>query len=104
MAVTVEVPGAEPGRALPDDLKAIVAEGFEMLKAATRALPKERQEEAIQRFRAAGGEIITPTPEARAEFRAAASGMREWFAKTYGREWLDRLDAAVAACSPAEPG
>ena len=38
------------------------------------------------------------TPEQREEFRAATSGLRVWYAERYGQEWLDRLDAAVAAC------
>jgi len=38
------------------------------------------------------------TPDQRAEFRAATSGLRDWYVRRYGRMWLDRLDAAVAAC------
>jgi TRAP-type C4-dicarboxylate transport system substrate-binding protein len=90
-------------QALPEDLRGVVAEGFVRLKATTREIPKRRQAEAFERFKAAGGEIIVPTPDARAEFQKAASGMRDWFSQNYGSEWLDKLDAAAAACAAA-PG
>lgn len=84
---------------MPEDLKSIVAEGFSRLQKVTRELPKQNQSKALEQFKAAGGEVITPTQTERAEFEKAASGMRDWFAKTYGREWLDKLDKAVAACT-----
>ena len=37
------------------------------------------------------------TPEQREAFREATRGLRDWYAKRYGAEWLERLDAAVAA-------
>ena len=83
---------------LPPDLRTIVAEGFEDLKTVARALPKERAEEAYERFKAAGGAVYTPTTEERAEFVAAAVDLRDWYTKQYGDEWLLKADAAIAAC------
>ena len=83
---------------LPDDLKRIVFDGFQHLKTVTRALPMRRQIEAYEEFKAKGGTVYAPSPEEKALFRQASSGMRAWFAENYGGEWLDRLDAAVADC------
>jgi len=85
-------------RALPDDLKPMVAEGFHTLARATREAAASREAPALQAFAAAGGVVDVATPVQRAEFRAATSGLRDWYVRRYGRMWLDRLDAAVAAC------
>jgi TRAP-type C4-dicarboxylate transport system substrate-binding protein len=85
-------------RALPDDLKPIVAEGFHTLARATREAAASREAPALQAFAAAGGVVDVATPDQRAEFRAATSGLRDWYVRRYGRVWLDRLGAAVAAC------
>jgi hypothetical protein len=39
-----------------------------------------------------------PTAEEKAAFQEASSGMRDWYTGQYGAEWLEKLDAAVAAC------
>jgi TRAP-type C4-dicarboxylate transport system substrate-binding protein len=85
-------------RALPDDLKPMVIEGFRTLARATRDAAASREAPALQAFTAAGGVVDVATPGQRAEFRAATSGLRDWYVRRYGRTWLDRLDAAVAAC------
>lgn len=84
---------------LDPELRQIVFEAFQKLKTVTRALPLRRQIEANEAFEAGGGTIYTPTEEEKARFVEAANGMRTWFAETYGREWLDRLDTAVNACA-----
>jgi TRAP-type C4-dicarboxylate transport system substrate-binding protein len=84
--------------ALPDDLKPMVAAGFRTLARATRDAAASREAPALQAFAAAGGVVDVATPDQRAEFRAATSGLRDWYVRRYGRLWLDRLDAAVAAC------
>jgi TRAP-type C4-dicarboxylate transport system substrate-binding protein len=91
-------------RVLPDDLKPVVAEGFRRLAAATRAATTSRQAPAFEAFRKSGGTVDEVTPAQREEFRAATSGLREWYAERYGREWLERLDAAVAACEQQTGG
>jgi tripartite ATP-independent transporter DctP family solute receptor len=85
--------------ALPDDLKPVVEAGMAELARVTRQAAADREQPAVEAFRAAGGEVHVPTPEERARFVEATGGVRTWFAQKYGREWLDRLDAAVARCS-----
>jgi TRAP-type C4-dicarboxylate transport system substrate-binding protein len=91
-------------QALPDDLKPIVAEGFRKLAVATRAAAASRQAPAFATFRAAGGTVDEVTPAQREQFRAATRGLRDWYAGRYGREWLERLDAAVATCEQQTGG
>ncbi len=86
---------------LSPEHRRIVYDGFQHLKTVTRALPMRRQIEAYEAFRSRGGEIYAPSPEERRLFRQAASGMRDWFARTYGTEWLGILDTEVAACEKA---
>jgi TRAP-type C4-dicarboxylate transport system substrate-binding protein len=85
-------------RALPDELKPIVAEGFRKLAAATREAAASREAPALEAFVASGGTVDVATPAQRAAFQQATSGLRDWYTRRYGREWLDRLDAAVANC------
>jgi len=85
-------------RALPDDLKPIVAKGFRVLAVATREAAESRQAPAFAAFRASGGTVDEVTPEQRRQFRGATRDLREWYVGRYGREWLERLDAAVATC------
>ncbi len=85
-------------QALPEELKPVVREGFRRLAVATREAASRRETPALAAFRAAGGTVDEVTPAQREQFRAATRGLREWYAERYGREWLERLDAAVAAC------
>ncbi len=91
-------------RALPDELKPVVADGFRALAAATRKAAADREAPALQAFRESGGTVDVATPAQRAEFQRATSGLRDWYVRRYGREWLDRLDAAVAKCDGDEGG
>jgi TRAP-type C4-dicarboxylate transport system substrate-binding protein len=90
--------------ALPDDLKPVVAEGFRKLAVATREAAASRQAPAFETFRRAGGTVDEITAAQREQFRAATSGLRDWYARRYGREWLERMDAAVAACEQQTGG
>ena len=91
-------------QALPAELRPVVAEGFRRLAIATREAAASRQAPAFEAFLAAGGTVDEATPAQREQFRHATRGLREWYAARYGREWLDRLDAAVAACEGPEGG
>lgn len=88
-------------QALPEDLKPIVAEGMAVLARATRQAAKDREGPALAAFTAAGGAVYEPTPQERAAFMGVAGGVRDWFISRYGRDWVDRVDAAVAACKAA---
>jgi hypothetical protein len=48
--------------------------------------------------RAAGGTVDEVTPAQPGQFSDATRGLRQWYVQRYGSEWLERLDAAVAAC------
>jgi TRAP-type C4-dicarboxylate transport system substrate-binding protein len=85
-------------QALPDELKPVVAEGFRALAAATRQAAASREAPALEAFVASGGTVDVATPGQRAAFQQATSGLRDWYVGRYGREWLDKLDAAVANC------
>jgi hypothetical protein len=39
-----------------------------------------------------------PTAIEKLQFQNAASGMRDWYVKKYGIEWLDKLDHAIREC------
>jgi TRAP-type C4-dicarboxylate transport system substrate-binding protein len=93
---------SEPAwQALPDDIRRIVVDGMYHLKRTTRVMPIRRQIEAYDEFRAMGGQIYVPTPEEKAAFQEAASGMRDWYSERYGTEWLEKLDVAIADCEAA---
>ena len=91
---------SEPAwQALSPELRRIVYDGFQHLKTVTRAFPMRRQIEAYEAFRQAGGTIYVPTPDEKAQFQQASSGMRKWYTDKFGDTWLTKLDAAVAECS-----
>ena len=54
-------------------------------------------------FERAGGTIDYITPTQRNEFRAATQPLRAWYAERYGAQWLQRTDAAIAACEQPNP-
>ncbi len=83
---------------LPADIQRIVYDGFQELRTVTRGIIKRREIDAYAEFRESGGSLYVPTPEEKALFREAASGMRDWYVEQYGDEWLEKLDTAVATC------
>jgi TRAP-type C4-dicarboxylate transport system substrate-binding protein len=91
---------------LPADVQAAVREGFVALASATRRAAKEREAPAIAEFLRRGGTIDVASDAQRAELRDATRGLRAWYAERYDPRWLERVDAAVAACerAPAASG
>jgi TRAP-type transport system periplasmic protein len=87
---------------LPPELQDAVTQGFKALALETRAAAKRREAPALEEFRRRGGIAELATPAQRAELKAATTELRDWYADRYGREWLDRLDGAVAGCEGAE--
>ncbi|MCI5043157.1 MAG: TRAP transporter substrate-binding protein DctP, partial [Aquisalinus sp.] len=83
---------------LPPDIRRQVFDGFQHLKTVTRAIPMRRQIEAYETFREAGGEVYALSPDEKAMFQQATSGMRGWYSEKYGTEWLEKLDTAIASC------
>jgi len=93
---------------LPPEVQSAFRAGFRALAAETRAAAKRREAPAMEAFLGRGGVAEPVTPTQRAELRAATSGLRDWYVDRYGREWLDRLETAVADCergvNPPEVG
>lgn len=85
-------------RRLPPDVQAAFREGFRALAAETRAAAKRREAPALEEFSRRGGVVEIATAAQRAELKDATRELRDWYAEKYGREWLDRVDAAVTAC------
>jgi TRAP-type C4-dicarboxylate transport system substrate-binding protein len=83
---------------LPADVQAAVRDGFVALAAATRRAAKEREAPAMAEFLRRGGTIDVATDAQRAELRDATRGLRAWYAARFDPGWLERVDAAVAAC------
>jgi TRAP-type C4-dicarboxylate transport system substrate-binding protein len=90
-------------RRLPPDVQAAFQQGFRALAAATRRAAASREAPALADFAARGGRIVVADAAQRAELQAATRGLREWYVERYGREWLDRMDAAVAECERLHP-
>ncbi len=84
---------------MPDDIQRAIEEGFAALKIVTREEPKRRQQEAYAAFEKSGGTLHALTDEEKQRFRKASEGMRAWYVRNYGSEWLEKLDAAVAGCA-----
>ncbi len=85
---------------MPDDLRKIVVEGFDIIEQFLRAYPKFAEVAAYETFVAAGGTIHTLTNEEHAAFREATSGMRDWAIAQHpdNERWLNRFEQVVAAC------
>lgn len=88
---------------LPPDVQSAVQQGFRALAEATRLAAKEREAPALESFARGGGTIDYMTPAQRSEFRAATRPLRDWYVERYGPQWLQRSDAAIAACERQNP-
>jgi TRAP-type C4-dicarboxylate transport system substrate-binding protein len=78
--------------------KRIVYDGFQELKWTARQLPKLNSVAAFDTFRAAGGEVYSPTPEEKAAFQDAAQPVWTWYEEQFGSDWIDAATQAVADC------
>lgn len=88
---------------MPEDLRAIVVEGFDIIEQYLRAYPKYHEVRSYQAFLDAGGTIHSLSNEQKAAFREAASGMEDWFT-AQGPEnaaFLERFKQAIDQCTAA---
>ena len=85
-------------QALSDEEKRIVYTGFQELKWTARQMPKLKAVAAYEAFKAAGGEVYTPTPEEKAAFQEAAQPVWTWYEENFGRDWIDAAQSAVEEC------
>ena len=83
---------------MPEDLQHIMMDGFDALRMVTTVMPKRRQIEAYNAFKAAGGTIYAPSADEKAQFQEAAKPVRDWFITEYGAKWVDITQNAVNAC------
>jgi TRAP-type C4-dicarboxylate transport system substrate-binding protein len=85
-------------KAMPEDLRQVVVDGFSALQQATFASPKRKSIEAYESFVAGGGDLYVPSAEEKAQFKAAAAPVYEWFKSAVkgGPEILEALTASVA--------
>ncbi len=88
-------------KAMPEDLRQVVVDGFSALQQATFASPKRKSIAAYEEFVAGGGDLYVPTPEEKAAFKTAASPVYDWF-KTNVKGGPEIFDALISAVSEAE--
>ena len=84
--------------AMPEDVRAVVVDGFSQLQQATFASPKRKSIQAYADFVAGGGDLYVPTPAEKAAFKEAAAPVYDWFKGNVegGGEIFDALTSAVA--------
>ncbi len=81
---------------MPLDLQQIVQLGFDELRRITLSFPDSREAEALDVFRADGGQVYVPTADEQRAFVTAAGRVSTWFMDAYGYEWLIWLEGAIA--------
>jgi TRAP-type C4-dicarboxylate transport system substrate-binding protein len=86
-------------KSMPEDMRAVVVDGFYALQQATFASPKRKSIAAYEEFVAGGGDLYVPTPAEKAAFKDAAAPVYDWFKGnvTRGEDVLAALTDAVAA-------
>ncbi|MEM9580661.1 MAG: TRAP transporter substrate-binding protein DctP [Pseudomonadota bacterium] len=89
--------------AMPEDMRAVVVDGFAALQQATFASPKRKSIQAYADFVAGGGDLYVPTPAEKAAFKEAAAPVYDWF-KANVDGGPEIFDALVAAVADAEDG
>ena len=86
---------------MPEDLRKVVAQGYDIIEQYLRAYPKYNQVAAFEKFVEAGGTIHSLTNEQKAAFREASSGMEAWYVNqgAENQKWLDLYKDAIAECT-----
>ena len=82
--------------ALPMALRQVVEAGFAEVARLTRAVPADRQADAVRAVEAAGGVVHVLSPDERRAFLMAAGRVATGYVETYGHEWLVWLEGAIA--------
>ncbi|WP_413204239.1 TRAP transporter substrate-binding protein [Rhodospirillum sp. A1_3_36] len=78
---------------LSDDQKAAFAKGAKEASTAMRAFVSDVETKGVEQLKAAGMEVGTLTPEARAEFQKALAPAYAHYAETYGQPLIDAIIA-----------
>jgi TRAP-type C4-dicarboxylate transport system substrate-binding protein len=84
---------------MPEEMRAVVVDGFYALQQATFASPKRKSIQAYTDFVAGGGDLYVPTPAQKAAFKESAAPVYDWFKGnvTNGEAIFTALTDAVAA-------
>jgi TRAP-type C4-dicarboxylate transport system substrate-binding protein len=83
-------------KSLPRDLQDLVVDGVTQMNDVQVLWNKQYEGKSLEIFAKSGGKIATPTPEQRASFVAVRDPLKKWFAEKYGKEWVEKLEKAVA--------
>lgn len=85
---------------MPEDLRKIVVEGFDVVEQYLRAYPKYHEVSSYKAFTDAGGTIHSLTNDEKAGFQQAASGMEDWFTAQgpSNQAFLDEYRATIDQC------
>jgi len=83
-------------KSLPKDLQDLVADGMQQMADVQFAYNKSYEGRSLDVFAKAGGKIHVPTPEQKKTFEAGKDHMKKWFSDKYGKDWVEKLDKAVA--------
>lgn len=83
-------------KSLPRDLQSLVIDGVVQMADMQTNWNKQYENKSLEMFAKAGGKVYVPTADERATFLKGRDHMRQWWVQKYGKEWLDRLEKAVA--------
>jgi tripartite ATP-independent transporter DctP family solute receptor len=86
-------------QSLPVEIQQIIIDGFALQQAAANHLVKTEESNSYRIFEQAGGKVYRPSESEKQAFKDASAGMRSWFIKRYGHEWVDLLETSVRQCS-----
>jgi TRAP-type C4-dicarboxylate transport system substrate-binding protein len=88
----------ESFKALSDDQRRVIVDGFYALQQATFASPKRKSIQAYEEFAAGGGDIYVPTPAQKTAFKESAAPVYSWFQENVnrGEQVFEALTSAVA--------
>lgn len=86
-------------KSLPKDLQDLVADGLTQMADVQFQYNKSYEGKSLDIFAKAGGKIHVPNAEQKKTFEAGKDHMKTWFGAKYGKEWVEKLDKAVADAS-----
>jgi TRAP-type transport system periplasmic protein len=88
-------------KSLPADLQDLVVDGFNQMADVQAQYNKQFESKSLEIFTKSGGKVHVPTPEQKASFVAGKDHMKGWFSQRYGKDWVEKLDKAVADAQAA---
>ena len=83
-------------KSLPPDLQDLVADGLQQMADVQFQYNKAYEGKSLEVFAKAGGKIHVPNEVERKSFEAGKDHMKTWFGQKYGKDWIEKLDKAVA--------